>query len=236
MKNKKVVELKQFNNCKDNNLIPVKNFYNFKPSKQLQNSSGVKIATFPYSVTDKSEYSLECHSDAIILSSKDEMKIWKTGFSPYTITNVPIITSMCMNEGVLFCAIKEPAFKIWYATNLDAETIGNIGSNSGYISLEDDLGYARKVITLNESVYVFRDYGITKINYYKSNISINQVYSSNTKIYTETVSLCGNVILFLTKDGLYSFNGVKVSKQEIDLSGLNLNCNNAVASSLGNKY
>ena len=175
-------------------------------------------------------------NDAIILASKDEMKIWRTGYSPYTISDVPIITSMCMNEGVLFCTIVDPAIKIWYATNLDAENVGNISKNSGFISLEDDLGYARKIVTFNESVYVFRDYGITKVNYLKGTISVNQVYLSNTKIYTDTIASCGNVILFLTQDGIYSFNGVKVSKLNIDLSNLNFNCDNAVASSLQNKY
>lgn len=176
-------------------------------------------------------------SDAIILASTDKMVVWKTGYSPYTIKDVPIITSMCMNEGVLFCTIQEPAFKVWYATNLNPETIGNISNNSGYISLEDDLGYARKIITFNEDVYVFRDYGISKINFTKNQVSVSQVYQSNTKLFTSTVSACGNVIMFLTVEGIYSFNGVKVSKTNIDISSILPVANdNATASSLGNKY
>ena len=175
--------------------------------------------------------------DAIILASKTEMKIWKTGYSPYTISNVPIITSMCMNEGVLFCTISEPAFKIWYATDLDAENIGNINSTSGYISLEDDLGYARKIITFDQDVYVFRDYGISKINYVKKDVSVSQIYASNTKIYTNTVCSCGNSIMFMTADGIYTFNGVKVSKTSVNINNLLTNQNDtAVASSLKDKY
>lgn len=175
--------------------------------------------------------------DAIILASNDQMKVWCTNYSPYTITNAPIITSMCMNEGVLFCTIKEPAFKVWYATDLDAENVGNISSTSGYISLEDDLGYARKIVAFNENVYVFRDYGISKINYIKKDISVSQIYLSNTKIYTNTVSVCGNNILFMTKEGLYSFNGVKVSKIKINIfESLKIDNANAVSASLGEKY
>ncbi len=175
--------------------------------------------------------------DAIILASNDQMKIWRTGYSPYTIYNAPIITSMCMNEGVLFCTIKEPAFKVWYATDLDAENVGNISSTSGYISLEDDLGYARKIVTFDESVYVFRDYGISKINYIKKDITVSQIYATNTKIYTNTVAVCGNNILFMTKEGLYSFNGVKVSKVSLNvLDNVKIDNINAVASSLGEKY
>ena len=140
--------------------------------------------TAPISLTFKKN-----GQDAIILASETEMKIWKTGYSPYTIPNVPIITSMCVNEGVLFCTIKKPAFKIWYATDLDAENVGNISKNSGYISLEDDLGNAGKIITFNQDVYVFREYGISKINFVKKEISVTQIYKSNTRIFANITNV-----------------------------------------------
>lgn len=175
--------------------------------------------------------------DAIIMASETMMKVWRTGFSPYTIENVPIITSMCANEGVLFCTIKEPAFKIWYATDLNAENIGNISNTSGYITLEDGLGDARKIITFKEEVYVFRDYGITKINFIKQEAVVSQAYYSNTKIYSNTVSVCGNNIFFMTNDGLFSFNGIKVNKTNIDLiNSLPIENVGATASSMGQKY
>ena len=176
-------------------------------------------------------------TDACILASDDQMKVWETGYSPYTINDVPIITSMCMNDNVLFCTIKNPAFKVWYATDLDIKNIGNISNFSGFISLEDELGDARKIVTFNEDVYVFRDYGITKINYLKKEISTAQVYVSNTLIYPNTVSVCGNNILFMTKGGLHSFNGVKVTKTNIELlHDFPIENAGAVASSLGEKY
>lgn len=176
-------------------------------------------------------------TDSIILTSSDKMIVWHTNYSPYEIEDVPIITSMCMNDEVLFCTIKDPAFKIWYATNLDAENVGQVTPESGYISLEDDLGYCRKILTFDEDIYVFRDYGISKINYIKNDITVSQIYLSNTKIYTDTVSICGNVIMFMTKDGIYSFNGVKVSKTDIDIRNLLPDSNeHTAASSLGQKY
>jgi len=174
--------------------------------------------------------------DTIILASNEQMKVWQAGYSPYTVENVPIITSMCMNEGVLFCTIKEPAFKIWYATDLTAENVGNISSNSGYISLEDDLGYARKIVTFDQNVYVFRDYGISKINFYKNNVSVSQVYQSTTKIFTNTVCLCGNNIMFMTTNGLFAFNGVKVNQTSVHINSLLTSQNdNASAAALADK-
>ncbi len=175
-------------------------------------------------------------TDSVILASEDEMYVWKTDLAPYKIEDVPIITSMCMNNGILFCTIQDPAFKIWYCTDLDAENVGNVTSVSNYISLEDDLGYARMVVTLNENVYVFRDYGITKIDLIKKSVSINKVYASNTKIFANTIAVCGNLVLFMTKDGLYSFNGSKVVKLNLGLKVDARSVKNAVAYSLGNDY
>ena len=176
-------------------------------------------------------------SDSIILAGSDKMMVWKTDFSPYIIENAPIITSMCVNDNALFCTIKEPAFKIWYNTALNAEKVGSEDSKSGYISLVDELGYARKVIAFDENVYAFRDYGISKISINKSEISVNQVYQFNTKIYANTISACGNKIIFMTKEGMYSFNGVKVMKLDIDFSSYKFeNYESAVASSLSDKY
>jgi len=175
--------------------------------------------------------------DAVILASENEMKIWKTGYSPYDIPNAPIITSMCVNDGVLFCTIKQPAFKIWYATDLDAENVGNISNTSGYISLEDSLGNAGKVITFNQDVYVFREFGISKINFNKKEISVNQVYESSTRIFTNTVSVCENSILFMTREGLCVFNGVKVKKMELSIPKMEILQNlTATACSLEGKY
>lgn len=175
--------------------------------------------------------------DYIMLSAKEKLVVWRTNYLPYTIEDVPNITSMCYNDEILFCTIESPAYKIWYASDWTFDNIGNIDENSGYIILDDDIGYARKVLTYDEDVYVFRDYGITKIMNTKGSFSINQIYVSNTRILPNTVCLCGNEILFMTKEGIYSFNGANVAKLDVDISKyLIKNNNNAYASSLGEMY
>ncbi len=176
--------------------------------------------------------------DTIVLASNDKMVVWETDYIPYTIEDVPIITSMCYGDDkVLYCTIVEPAYKIWYAYDISYESIGNISATSNYLSLEDELGYARKILNFDENIYVFRDYGITKINHIGNKFTTYPVYSASTKIYANTISVCGNTILFMTREGLYAFNGIKVSKCDIELSKMLTNLGgNEVASSLGDKY
>ena len=156
--------------------------------------------------------------DAIILSSPEKMVVWTTDLAPYTVQNVPIITSMCISNEVLFCTIKGEANKIWYCLTLNPELIGTSTETTKYLSLDDERGYARKVLTFKENLYAFRDYGITRINFYSaSEISTTQVYLSDSKIYADTVTSCGDVIMFMTRDGIYSFNGVTVKKENIGI-------------------
>ncbi len=175
--------------------------------------------------------------DAVILTSVDKMIYWRGTLNPVTIENTPIITSMCINEGIIFCTILDPAHKIWYANDLDAAKIGDVTKNSNYISLNDDLGDAKKIISFNEDVYVFREYGISKIKYVQNEITVSQIYYSNTKILHNTVSICGNYVIFATKEGLYTFNGYKVNKLDINIDYLLTKIDeNSCAGSLGDNY
>ncbi len=177
-------------------------------------------------------------ADAIILASEDKMVVWKTNYLPYQITNAPIITSMCMNEEVLFCTLVEPAFKIWYASDLDVEKVGNTAvKNSGYLSLEDDLGDCKKVLNFNGDVYVIREFGISRIRSAQGELSVSQIYSSNSLIYHNSVSVCGNYLIFMTTDSICLYNGNKVTKLDLDLSKfMPADNSNASASSLGDYY
>lgn len=167
--------------------------------------------------------------DTIILSSPEKMVVWTTDLAPYTVEDVPIITSMTISNNVLFCTIDGEANKIWYCLSLNPELIGVSTDTTKFLSLDDERGYARKVLTFKENLYAFRDYGITRINYYdKDEITTTQVYLSDSKIYANTITSCGDVIMFMTRDGVYSFNGVSVTKQNIGIEKY-LNCDNSFA-------
>ena len=176
--------------------------------------------------------------DAIILSSPEKMVVWTTDLAPYTVQNVPIITSMCISNGVLFCTIKGEANKIWYCLTLNPELIGTSTETTKYLSLDDERGYARKVLTFKENLYAFRDYGITRINFYSANeITTTPVYLSDSKIYADTITSCGDVVMFMTRDGIYSFNGVTVKKENIGIEKyLTYDNTNAVGACLQDKW
>lgn len=176
--------------------------------------------------------------DSILISANDKLIVWSTGRTPYELTNVPTITSMCVYNDVLYCTIAGETDNIWYTSNLNPETVGSVSDTTNYVSLSDERGGCRKILTFKENVYVFRDYGISRLNtYVKKAPTYNQIYLSNSKIYPNTVVVCGDCIVFMTNDGLYKFNGTSVSKIGVLPQKLIAAANNyACATNLQDKY
>lgn len=177
-------------------------------------------------------------NDTAILSSSNKMVVWTTNLSPYTAQNVPIITSMTISNNILFCTMEIEKHKIWYCLSSDPELIGLETTNTKSISLDDERGGARKIITFKENVYVFRDYGITRLNYIsESNVDVKHIYLSNSQIIASSTTMCGDIIMFLTRDGLYSFDGINVKKC---LTGLekrfDINNSEPIGACLQDKY
>ena len=175
-------------------------------------------------------------SDITILADKEKMVFYKVNMLPYEVADLPIITSICLNDDYMYCTLEDPAYKIWYTKSKDIEIVGTTDNLSGFISLDDELGDARKVAVLDKEVYVFRDYGISKITQIKGEIQISNVYSSNSRIFPNTVCVSGEEALFMTQEGIYRFNGYRVSKCNLNFEHLKISGLNANGGSLGDKY
>lgn len=174
--------------------------------------------------------------DVMILADNKKMVFWETNKGPKEVGNLPVINSICMDDGYIYCTLQKTPSKIWYTKSSNLEFVGVTDLYSGYIMLDSELGDARKVIVFDKQVYIIRDYGISKLTNIKGDITINNVYTSNTLIYSNTVAVSTNKVFFMTKDGLYTFNGYKVDKTKTDLNDLKISTKNAVGSILGDTY
>ena len=88
-------------------------------------------------------------------------------------------------------------------------------------------------------MYIFRDYGISRLNTYakKEEPTYNQIYLSDSKIYPNTVCECGEYMVFMTRNGIYKFNGASVSRINALPNVLINNINDyAVSANLQDKY
>ena len=151
--------------------------------------------------------------DSILISSTDKLVVWSTGKTPYEITGIPTITSMCVCNDELFCTIAGESDKIWYTSSLDPEKLGVESDETKFLIMEGSAGDGRKIVKLKENMYVFCDYGIGRINTYANDEpTYNQIYLTNGQICPNSVVVCGDFVMFLTRDGLYRFNGASVTR------------------------
>lgn len=164
---------------------------------------------------EKPTFSYNCKLNGVDynLFGSENMGVYKFDgtVAPVLLSQCPNLSSMCEDKGKLFGTVRGEKNKIVYHTNLDFTTwTTEINENNGTIEMNDDRGQINKVISFLGYVFAIRDYGISKISHSegKNNFDITHLSLSGNKIYENTVQICSDKMLMLTKDGISSFNGV----------------------------
>ena len=139
-----------------------------------------------------------------------------------TISTAPNILSMCVHYERLFAVVASNRNAVYFSSELDP-TAWDVGlSGAGFIEMIDERGRLTKVVSFAGYVYIFREYGIARLTAYadQTDFVVNQLFTSCGRIYENTISVCGNKILFLAEDGLYSFNGVSTTKLTMNIESM----------------
>ena len=101
-----------------------------------------------------------------------------------------------------------------FSANFDLTEWDESPEEGGFIELVDERGECNKVLSFNDYVYIIREHGISRLSAYgeQEEFSVTHLFLSTDKIYHNTAVLCGDRILMLCSDGVYSFNGYSASK------------------------
>lgn len=149
-------------------------------------------------------------------SSSDPLLVWYCDKEPYQVEDVPKFDCICLHNDRLFAIDSQKNYLVRYSSNLNPlDWTNNLNTTSGgVIELNDFKGLLRNLISFLDNIYVFRDFGISKISSYAANsvyTAVN-IYNSSAKIYCNTACICGKDIYFLAEDGLYKFDGYNVER------------------------
>ena len=168
-------------------------------------------------------YNIDGVDTLILVSKNDGMYTWVYRQDPIKVDNVPLIKSMCVHYERLFVTTFGDNRSVWFSDNLNPTNF-NIGSrDGGFIELNDEYGGdSNKVISFDGYLYIFRDFNIARVSAFgdQQDFSVTQLYLSNGRIYDKTVSLCGNRVMYLASDGIYSFNGSNSTKINLSIDKL----------------
>lgn len=182
--------------------------------------------------------------DVVIFSNGvDDVGTWNGDGVPSRWANCPKIISLCDYKGKLYYLTSGDQKYIKYSKNYNitqwTETL-DTDNGEGVIEINDGQGKLNRLVCFQNHMYVFRDYSILKVTAYENikEPSVTTVYMSGNKIYADTVQVCGNYMIMLTRDGLIKFDGLTATKIDLKFSSYfaNIDNKNAKASFHAGKY
>ena len=175
--------------------------------------------------------------DSFIFFTPEGMS-WLDTSSEGFYQNVPQFISSAVHYGKFFGIENSTHQPLVYTSNLNLKEWSS--ENRVNIEFVDDRGASIKVVAFNDYVYIFRERGITRISIYssKDDFSYTHLYTSSSRIFEKSICVCGDKVLFMTRDGLYAFNGNSVKKicENFDKYFLALNNKNCESACLNGKY
>lgn len=173
----------------------------------------------------------------LICSPTDGMAVYD-GTSLKRVEPSPKITGMTLHYERLFVTSSDESDCVRFSDDLDPTNWSEGLDSGGFVQLADGYGRCNRVISFLNYVYIFRDYGISRMIAYadQTEFSVSNLYVSSGRIYAGTVAVCGDRVIFLASDGLYAFDGLDTVKLKPSLGSLTDFKDGAVAAYADGKY
>ncbi len=176
--------------------------------------------------------------DALILSGEGEGLFVITGGTNLTTPNAPIIISCCSHYGKLFAITASARGTLVYNENTDVLEWNDEKTKD--LDFSDPRGDLNKIISFNDYIYLFRDFGITKVSEYGKDelFEISHIYQSDSYIYPNTIAETGDNIYYLEGNKLKKFNGSSIKPITLECLNILEGCDNryAYGECFGGKY
>lgn len=123
-------------------------------------------------------------------------------------------TAMCSHYGRVFAVDKNDEYRLIFS-DVGDPTNWNVSLDEGgriYMDVED--GRILKLISHGGHLYIFREYSIYRLTAYgdQRDFVMKKVANTTAKVWKDTVALCDNRIIFLTRAGAYQFDGYNVGE------------------------
>lgn len=194
---------------------------------------GVSFVGIPIAIG----YRLYGQDVVLICSPADGMAVYN-GETLYAVDSSPMITSMVLHYERLFVTTAGERNSVRFSDDLDPTNWAQDLQSGGFVQLIDGYGKSNKVISFLNYIYVFRDYGISRMVAYadQSEFSVSNLYVSSGRIYPRSVTVCGDRVIFLSSDGLFMFDGLSTVRILVQLKDITPNKESAVGRYHDGKY
>ena len=153
-------------------------------------------------------------SDVMIFASSSGDTYMLDDYTLEKIDGAPPVTSLCIHKERLFVTTGGEGTSLWFSDDFDPTNWAISLTEAGFIDFHDNYGRLLKVVSFLDYVYVFREYGISRVIAYgdQESFTADNLYGKFGKLYGESVTDCGDFIVMLTSAGIFRFNGLDTVK------------------------
>lgn len=136
-----------------------------------------------------------------------------------TVTSAPRFSSVTVHNERIYGTLNGESNQLWFSDDFDPENWSVSGDEAGYISFSDECGDALEAVSFLGYLYIFREHGIYRLTAYgdQSEFTLKKLFTATGRIYKNTIALCGDRIMFLTDEGVFTFDGYTASPAVRDL-------------------
>ena len=213
----KIWKLKWYNNDSDTDCHYLF-YYNDENYVCYDNLFETRLATYfypteftttPYIINYRYD-----QQDAILLSSTDGQTMVISGAGWTKESSAQGIVSCCNHYGKLFAITSYARGTLVYT---DTDFINWDDTLTSNLDFTDERGDLNKIISFNDYLYIFRDFGITQVSVYSNSQSfaVSHMYKSSDYIQPNTIVEYGDKIYFMEGNNLKSFNGSSVKDVQV---------------------
>lgn len=177
------------------------------------------------------------NKDCTVMFTEQGMQYFASGVKG-VYSNVPPFVSSLIYYGRFFGIKNNEKSELVYTSNTDLTNWSD--ESTSVIEFLDNKGAFKKIVLFDDYVYLFREFGITKISIYtsKNDFAFTHLYFSPSYIFEKSICVCGEKIFFATRGGIYTFDGRNVDKIQNDYSQMfeNFDNTNCCGECYGGKY
>ncbi len=179
----------------------------------VENSCFTKTQIQFNSIPTAIEYKYNDENVLLMSSQEDELYVFN-GDDVVKVDDAPKISSMCVHNERIFATEGNGSTSLWFSDDFNPLNWYISLDEAGFIDFQDERGALLKVISFLDYVYVFREFGISRLSAFglQEDFSVSNLHFKVGKIYGDSVTDCGEHVYFVSTDGIYRFNGVDAVK------------------------
>lgn len=175
-----------------------------------------------------------------VVAKEEKIVVSRPELLNTVIENAPKLISICKHYERLFAILEGDRKTLMFSANLDPTNWNAELDEGGFIQMYDERGQLLKLVSFNDYIYVFREFGITKVSAYgdQESFSVSHLAVSSSKIFPDSITCCGDIVFYLAEDGIHTFDGYNSNKLNLNIESLFVGENNDNCRGLfhNNKY